>query len=80
MISDHINVKLTGTHLDAFKAFATRFVERGRSERQGRYQAATPDVILALIETLPEFEALTGIKSEYGKNPQPRPMDESGGE
>lgn len=72
-VKAHINVHLTGTRKDAFFAFATRVVEKGVKD-------STPAVLEALIDTLPEHEALTGIKSEYGKNPQPRPIDESGGE
>ena len=73
-VKAHINIFLPkGTHRDAFFAFATRVTEKGVKD-------STPAVQLALIETLPEYEKLTGIKSEYGRNPQPRPIDESGGE
>ena len=74
-VKAHINVTLPeGTHLDALRAFATRVSGQG-------VKNSGPAVFRAMIETLPEYEALTGIKSEYGRNPQPRPFkDESGGE
>lgn len=57
MISDRINKVLTGSHLDAFRAFATRIAKPGQVMK-------TPDVIDAAIETLPEFEKLMGIKTD----------------
>lgn len=69
MLSDHINVKLTGTRLASWLGFATRVTEKG-------VKNTTPAVLNKLIDMIPEYEALMEIKSEYGKNPQPRPIDD----
>ena len=57
MLSDHINKILTGIHAAAFRAFATKVTKPGVTPK-------TPDVVDKLIETLPEYKALDGIKDD----------------
>lgn len=73
-VKAHINHTLTGTRLASWLGFATRVTE------DGTVKDSTPAVLEKLIDMIPEYEAMMEIKKEYGKNPQPRPIDESGGE